>query len=227
MTVSQNLGDILARIEAARKAAIQPAPATRLVAVSKTVDETGIREALEAGQRLFGENRVQEAMAKFPVLKSDYPDLELHLIGPLQTNKVKEAAALFDVIQTLDRPRLADALAAEREKSGRCPRLFIQVNTGEEPQQAGVLPAETAALIAQARKLDLPLEGLMCIPPADDDAAPHFAFLAKLARDHGLANLSMGMSGDFEMAVKFGATHVRVGTAIFGTRQKADQPITI
>ncbi len=227
MTVSQNLGDILARIEAARKAAIQPAPATRLVAVSKTVDEAGIREALEAGQRLFGEHRVQEAMAKFPALKNEYPDLELHLIGPLQTNKVKEAAALFDVIQTLDRPRLADALAAEREKSGRCPRLFIQVNTGEEPQKAGVLPADTAALIAQARKLDLPLEGLMCIPPADDDAAPHFAFLAKLARDHGLANLSMGMSGDFELAVKFGATHVRVGTAIFGTRQKTNQPITI
>jgi hypothetical protein len=227
MTVSQNLGDILARIDAARKAAIQPAPATMLVAVSKTVDEAGIREALDAGQRLFGENRVQEAMSKFPALKNDYPDLELHLIGPLQTNKVKEAAALFDVIQSLDRPRLADALAAEREKSGRCPRLFIQVNTGEEPQKAGVLPAETAALIAQARKLDLPLEGLMCIPPADDDAAPHFAFLAKLARDHGLANLSMGMSGDFELAVKFGATHVRVGTAIFGTRQKTDQPITI
>ncbi|MEI7789738.1 MAG: YggS family pyridoxal phosphate-dependent enzyme [Alphaproteobacteria bacterium] len=227
MTVSQNLGDILARIDAARKAAIQPAPATMLVAVSKTVDEAGIREVLDAGQRLFGENRVQEAMSKFPALKNDYPDLELHLIGPLQTNKVKEAAALFDVIQSLDRPRLADALAAEREKSGRCPRLFIQVNTGEEPQKAGVLPAETAALIAQARKLDLPLEGLMCIPPADDDAAPHFAFLAKLARDHGLANLSMGMSGDFELAVKFGATHVRVGTAIFGTRQKTDQPITI
>jgi pyridoxal phosphate enzyme (YggS family) len=197
------------------------------VAVSKTVDEAGIREALDAGQRLFGENRVQEAMAKFPALKHDYPDLELHLIGPLQTNKVKEAAALFDVIQTLDRPRLADALAAEREKSGRCPRLFIQVNTGEEPQKAGVLPAETAALIVQTRKLNLPLEGLMCIPPADDDAAPHFAFLAKLARDHGLANMSMGMSGDFELAVKFGATHVRVGTAIFGTRHKSDQPMTI
>jgi PLP dependent protein len=219
MTVSQNLSDILARIDAARKAAIQPAPATRLVAVSKTVDETGICEALNAGQRQFGENRVQEAQSKFPGLKSDYPDLELHLIGPLQTNKVKEAVALFDVIQSLDRPKLADALASERERSGRCPRLFIQVNTGEEPQKAGVLPAETAALIAQARELDLPLEGLMCIPPADDDAAPHFAFLAKLARDHGLANLSMGMSGDFELAVKFGATHVRVGTAIFGTRQ--------
>ena len=149
----------------------------------------------------------------------------MHLIGPLQTNKVKEAVALFDVIQTLDRPKLADALADARDKSGRSPRLFLQVNTGEEPQKAGVLPRETAALIAHARKLELPLEGLMCIPPVDDDAAPHFAFLAKLARDHGLAQLSMGMSGDFELAVKFGATHVRVGTAIFGARQK-DQEIT-
>src|SRR5471030_3035763 len=215
MMISQNLADILARIEAARKAAIAPAPQTRLVAVSKTVPEVGIREALEAGQRLFGENRVQEAQAKFPALKTAFPDLELHLIGPLQTNKVKEAAALFDVIQTLDRIKLADALAHERDKTGKCPRLFAQVNTGEEPQKAGILPREVGELIAYARKLELPLEGLMCIPPADDDAAPHFAFLAKLARDHGLKNLSMGMSGDFELAVKFGATHVRVGTAIY------------
>ena len=218
MMISQNLADILARIEAARKAAIAPAPQTRLVAVSKTVPEVGIREALEAGQRLFGENRVQEAQAKFPALKTAFPDLELHLIGPLQTNKVKEAAALFDVIQTLDRIKLADALASERDRNGKCPRLLLQVNTGEEPQKAGVLPREAGGLIAQARKLELPLEGLMCIPPADDDAAPHFAFLAKLARDHGLAHLSMGMSGDFELAVKFGATHVRVGSAIFGAR---------
>jgi pyridoxal phosphate enzyme (YggS family) len=218
MTISQNLTDILARIEAARKTAIAPAAQTKLVAVSKAVPEVGIREALEAGQRLFGENRVQEAQAKFPGLKSEFSDLELHLIGPLQTNKVKEAAALFDVIQSLDRIKLADALAAERDKSGNCPRLFLQVNTGEEPQKAGALPRETANLIAYARKLELPLEGLMCIPPADDDAAPHFAFLAKLARDHGLAQLSMGMSGDFELAVKFGATHVRVGSAIFGAR---------
>jgi pyridoxal phosphate enzyme (YggS family) len=208
----------LARIDAARKAAIAPALTTRLVAVSKTVAEDGIREALLAGQRLFGENRVQEAQAKFPQLKTDYPDLELHLIGPLQTNKVKEAVALFDVIQTLDRVKLADALAAEREKSGKCPRLFVQVNTGEEEQKAGVLPRETAALIAHARKLDLPVDGLMCIPPVDDDAAPHFALLLKLAREQDLANLSMGMSGDFELAVKFGATHVRVGSAIFGAR---------
>jgi pyridoxal phosphate enzyme (YggS family) len=218
MTISQNLADILARIAAARKAAIAPAPATRLVAVSKTVPETGIREAIAAGQRLFGENRVQEAQAKYLALKDQFPDLELHLIGPLQTNKVKEASALFDVIQTLDRIRLANALAAERERSGKCPRLFLQVNTGEEPQKAGVSPRETASVIAYTRKLDLPLEGLMCIPPANDDAAPHFAFLAKLARDHGLKHLSMGMSGDFELAVKFGATHVRVGSAIFGAR---------
>jgi len=219
MAISQNLEAILARIEAARKAAIAPAPATHLVAVSKTVPQEGIRQALAAGQRLFGENRVQEAQSKYPPLKAEFPDLQLHLIGPLQSNKVKEAAALFDVIQSLDRIKLADALAAERDKSGRCPRLFLQINTGEEPQKAGVVPQEAASLIAHTRKLGLPLEGLMCIPPADDDAAPHFAFLAKLALDHGLTQLSMGMSGDFELAVRFGATHVRVGTAIFGARQ--------
>jgi len=161
---------------------------------------------------------VQEAQGKFPQLKAQFPDLELHLIGPLQTNKVKDAAALFDAIQTLDRARLADALAAERDKTGKCPRLLVQVNTGEEPQKAGVMPAETEALIAYARKLDLPLIGLMCIPPALDDVAPHFAFLAKLAKENGLSELSMGMSGDFEMAVRFGATLVRVGSAIFGVR---------
>ena len=222
MTISQNLTDILARIDAARKAAVAPAPRVHLVAVSKTVPQDGIGEAIAAGQRIFGENRVQEAQAKYPDLKSEHPGLELHLIGPLQTNKVKEAMALFDVIQTLDRVRLADALAAEREKSGKCPRLLLQVNTGEEPQKAGVTPREAAALIDHARKLSLPLEGLMCIPPTADDAAPHFAFLAKLAGDHGLTDLSMGMSGDFELAVKFGATYVRVGTALFGARQ----PIT-
>ena len=218
MSIPENLTDILTRIAAARKAAVAPASTTQLVAVSKTVAEDGVREALAAGQRVFGENRVQEAQGKFPALKAEFPDLELHLIGPLQTNKVKEAVALFDVIQTLDRDKLADALAAERDKDGKCPRLFIQVNTGEEPQKAGVLPGEAAALIAKAHDLKLPLEGLMCIPPANDDAAPHFALLLKLARAHGLEHLSMGMSGDFELAVKFGATHVRVGSAIFGTR---------
>jgi pyridoxal phosphate enzyme (YggS family) len=220
MGIPENLTAILARIETARKAAFKPAPYTKLVAVSKTVEEPGIREALEAGQRLFGENRVQEAEKKFPPLKRDFPDLELHLIGPLQTNKVKEAAALFDCIETLDRPKLAAALALERDRTGGCPGLFVQVNTGEEPQKAGVMPKDTAALIAEARKLELPLRGLMCIPPLDQDPAPHFGFLAKLAHDNGLDQLSMGMSGDFEMAIRFGATHVRVGTAIFGERNQ-------
>jgi pyridoxal phosphate enzyme (YggS family) len=218
MSIPDNLETIVARIAAARKAAFHPAPATRLVAVSKTVDEAGVRVALNAGQRLFGENRVQEAQGKFPQLKQAYPDLELHLIGPLQTNKVKDAFGLFDCIQTLDREKLADAFAAARDKSGHCPRLLVQVNTGEEPQKAGVMPKETAALIAKARALDLPVTGLMCIPPADQEASPHFGFLSKLARDNGLSELSMGMSGDFEMAIRFGATLVRVGSAIFGAR---------
>jgi pyridoxal phosphate enzyme (YggS family) len=225
MNIPENLAAILARIALARKAAVAPAPATRLVAIAKTIPEDGIREALEAGQRLFGENRVREAQKKYPALKTDFPDLELHLVGPLQSNKVREAVALFNVIQTLDREKLADALAAERDKTGKCPRLLVQVNTGEEPQKAGVLPRQAADFIAYARAKNLPVEGLMCIPPADDDAAPHFALLAKLARDNGLQNLSMGMSGDFELAVKFGATHVRVGTAIFGTRAVDDQTI--
>jgi pyridoxal phosphate enzyme (YggS family) len=220
MSIPENLAAILARIDAARKAAIAPASHTRLVAVSKTVSESGVREALAAGQRLFGENRVQEAQGKFPQLKQEFPDLELHLIGPLQTNKTKEAVALFDAIQTLDRAKLADSLAAERDRQGRCPRLFVQVNTGEEPQKAGVLPADAEALIGYARKLGLPVIGLMCIPPVEDDVAPHFAFLAKLAQENGLNELSMGMSGDFEMAVRFGATCVRVGSAIFGGRPK-------
>ena len=219
----QPLEDIHARIAHAARIAGRKAEEITLVAVSKTVAEAGIREAIACGQRLFGENRVQEAQGKFPQLKAEFPDLVLHLIGPLQTNKVKDAAALFDAIQTLDRTRLADALAAERDKSGRCPQLFMQVNTGEEPQKAGVLPAETEALIAYARKLELPLAGLMCIPPVEDDVAPHFAFLAKLAKENGLSELSMGMSGDFEMAIRFGATHVRVGSAIFGERAKVSQ----
>ena len=222
MSIPENLADILARIDAARKAAIKPAPATTLVAVTKTVDAAGVRAALAAGQRVFGENRVQEAQGKFPALKAEYRDLELHLIGPLQTNKVREALALFDCIQTLDRPRLADAIATECARGARCPRLFVQVNTGEEAQKAGVPPRDAGALIAYARAdLLLPVEGLMCIPPLDDDAAPHFALLKKLAAEHDLPFLSMGMSGDFELAVKFGATHVRVGSAIFGARPPA------
>ena len=218
MNIPENLAAILARIDAARKMAIAPAPQTALVAIAKTVDAAGVREALDAGQRLFGENRVQEAQKKYPALKTQFPDLELHLVGPLQSNKVRDAIALFDCVQTLDREKLADAFAAEQDKGRKIPRLLVQVNTGEEEQKAGVLPRAAAALIASARDRKLPVEGLMCIPPASDDAAPHFALLAKIARDNGLSTLSMGMSGDFELAVKFGATHVRVGTAIFGDR---------
>ena len=218
MSIPENLAAILARIDAARKVANAPATQTALGAIAKTVDDAGVREALNAGQRLFGENRVQEAQKKYPALKAQFPNLELHLVGPLQTNKVRDAIGLFDVIQTLDREKLADALAAEQDKGSKIPRLLVQVNTGEEEQKAGVFPRDAAALIAYARDKKLPVEGLMCIPPADDDAAPHFALLAKIARENGLSTLSMGMSGDFELAVKFGATHVRVGTAIFGTR---------
>jgi pyridoxal phosphate enzyme (YggS family) len=213
------LSDILARIEKARKSAVAPAASVTLIAVSKTHGPEKIRPLLEAGQRVFAENRVQEAKAKWPALKAEYPDVELHLIGPLQSNKTREAVELFDVIQSLDRPKLAHALAAEMEKTDRCPRLFIQVNTGEEPQKAGIAPAEAPGFIALCRDaLKLPVIGLMCIPPADENPAPHFALLAKLAREHGLAELSMGMSADFETAIRFGATHVRVGSALFGAR---------
>lgn len=213
------LAGILARIEAARKRSVAPAARTTLIAVSKTQSEEKIRALLSAGQRCFGENRVQEAHAKFPALKAEYADLELHLIGPLQSNKTREAVELFDAIHSLDRGKLALALAAERDRGGHCPTLFIQVNTGEEPQKAGVSPAEAPALIALARdELRLPVQGLMCIPPAGENPAPHFALLAKLAREHDLPLLSMGMSADFEAAIAFGATHVRVGSALFGAR---------
>ena len=221
--LADNLAAIIARIEAARKSAIAPAPSTSLVAVSKTHEAQTVEKAIAAGQKIFGENRVQEAQGKFPALKAAHPDLQLHLIGPLQSNKVKEAVALFDCIETLDRPKLAEALAAEMKKSGKAPMLFIQVNTGEEPQKAGILPAEASGFIRTARdEFGLPVRGLMCIPPVTDDAAPHFAFLAKLAKENALEFLSMGMSGDFETAIKFGATHVRVGTAIFGERSASD-----
>jgi pyridoxal phosphate enzyme (YggS family) len=218
-TSVQNLSDILARIEAARKAALAPAPFTELIAVSKTHDAGAIRPVLEAGHRIFGENRVQEAAAKWPGLRSDYPDLRLHLIGPLQTNKVRESVELFDVIHSLDRPKLAHALKAEIDRSGKALMLFIQVNTGEEPQKAGVAPQDAASFTALCRdELQLPVKGLMCIPPAEENPALHFALLQKLARENNLEFLSMGMSGDFETAIKFGATHVRVGSAIFGAR---------
>jgi pyridoxal phosphate enzyme (YggS family) len=209
---AENLAAILARIAAARKAALAPAPATALIAVTKTHGPERIRPLLEAGHRVFGENRVQEAQGKWPALKTEFPDIELHLIGPLQTNKVRDAVALFDVIHTIDRPRLADALRTADRK----PDLLIQINTGEEPQKAGIAPLEAPALIAHAR--GLPVKGLMCIPPAAADPAPHFALLAKIARTHALSWLSMGMSADFEIAIRFGATHVRVGSALFGAR---------
>lgn len=191
----------------------------KLVAVSKTHDLDAVIAALQAGQRCFGENRVQEAEQKFPGLRSEYPDLELHLIGPLQTNKAAMAVALFDVIQTLDRPKLAHSLAKEMAKADRRPRCFIQINTGEEPQKAGVSPADSDAFVALVRdELGLPLEGLMCIPPQDEAPALHFALLAEIARRNGLTELSMGMSHDYEIAVQLGATVVRVGTAIFGAR---------
>lgn len=214
-----NLAVILARIDAARKKAVAPAPTTTLIAVTKTHDADRIRPVLDAGHRVFGENRVQEAMAKWPALRQDYDGIELHLIGPLQSNKTREAVETFDVIHSLDRPKLAHALKAEMDKSGRSPTLLIQVNTGEEPQKAGVAPKETSVFVALCRdELGLPVKGLMCIPPHGENPAPHFALLQKLARDNDLPLLSMGMSADFESAIKFGATHVRIGSAIFGER---------
>lgn len=197
----------------------RPAGSVALVAVSKTMPAERIRPALEAGHRIFGENRVQEAQSKWPALREAFPDLELHLIGPLQTNKVKEAVALFDVIQTLDRPSLAGALRKEIERQGRSPRLLVQVNTGAEPQKAGIDPREVPAFLRECREVHgLAPEGLMCIPPVDAPPSAHFALLARLARSEGLPVLSMGMSADYEAAIQLGATHVRVGSAIFGAR---------
>jgi len=216
---ARNLADILARIDASRKAARMPAPATTLVAVSKTFDAEAIRPVIAAGQRVFGENRVQEAKTKWPPLKGEFPDVALHLVGPLQTNKTREAIALFDAIHSLDRPNLAETLRHEFDRTERRPLLFIQVNTGGEPQKGGILPHDTPKFIDGCREtLGLPIFGLMCIPPFDQPPAPHFALLAKMAREHGIEGLSMGMSADFETAIRFGATHVRVGTAIFGSR---------
>lgn len=190
-----------------------------LVAVSKTHGEDAVRAALAAGQTVFGENKVQEAKAKFAGLRSEFPDLRLHLVGPLQTNKVKDAVATFDVIESLDRPKLAQALADEMAAANRRPELLVQVNTGEEPQKAGVLPLEADAFIEDCvKRLGLPVAGLMCVPPVDEEPAMHFALLREIAKRHGLTRLSMGMSGDFPTAIRFGATHVRVGTAIFGAR---------
>src|ERR1700679_82392 len=190
-----------------------------LIAVSKTFDAGAIEPVIKAGQRVFGENRVQEAKSKWPGLMSAYPGLAVHLIGPLQSNKAKEAVALFDAIHSVDRPSICEALAKEIDSQKRRPELFVQLNTGEEPQKAGVAPAEADGFIASCReKYGLPISGLMCIPPVDDAPAPHFALTAKIAARNGLKNLSMGMSADFAIAIQFGATHVRVGSAIFGHR---------
>jgi pyridoxal phosphate enzyme (YggS family) len=190
-----------------------------LIAVSKTFDAGAISPVIEGGQRVFGENRVQEAKTKWPGLISAYPDVALHLIGPLQSNKAREAVALFDAIHSVDRPSICEALAKEIFSQKRAPQLFVQLNTGEEPQKAGVAPAEADGFIASCReKYGLAISGLMCIPPVDDAPAPHFALTAKIAARNGLKNLSMGMSADFAIAIQFGATHVRVGSAIFGKR---------
>jgi PLP dependent protein len=206
--------------DACRAAGRDPATVT-LVAISKTFPAAAIAEVIAAGQAVFGENRVQEAKAKWPALKAQHPGLELHLVGPLQSNKVKDALALFDAIHSVDRPSLCAALAKEVAKQGRQPQLFIEVNTGAEPQKAGVLPEQANAFLARCRdEYGLRIDGLMCIPPFDDPPAPHFALLAKIAKRNGLRFLSMGMSADFKQAIEFGATHVRVGTAIFGERQR-------
>jgi PLP dependent protein len=218
-TGADRLAKIRQHIVAAARAAGRDPASVTLVAVSKTHGADRVRELLDAGQRIFGENRVQEAEGKFPALKAEYPDLELHLIGPLQTNKAREAVALFDVIQSVDRERLAATLAKEMTRTGRRPDCYIQVNTGEEPQKAGVLPAELDAFVATCRDAHgLPITGLMCIPPVDEEPALHFALLAKMAARNGLAAISMGMSADYETAIRLGATHVRVGTALFGHR---------
>lgn len=217
--VAENLAVILESIARSERDYGRKPGSVILVAVSKTKSAEEITPALIAGQRVFGENRVQESQGKWPGLKARFPGVELHLIGPLQTNKVKDALALFDVIETLDRESLAAALAKEISAGARAPRLYVQVNTGAEPQKAGILPEEADAFITRCRITHgLAIEGLMCIPPADEPPSAHFALLGKIARRNGIAVLSMGMSADFDAAIQLGATHVRIGSAIFGAR---------
>jgi PLP dependent protein len=217
--IIDNLARIRAEIATSAEEGGRTASDVTLVAVSKTHDAPHIQHAIDAGHRVFGENRVQEAEGKWPELKERTPDVSLHLIGPLQGNKVKPALDLFDVIETVDRPKLARRLASLMDETGRRPDMFIQVNTGEEPQKAGILPADVDDFVAACRdSLGLPIVGLMCIPPVDEESSLHFALLRDMAHRNGLAGLSMGMSADFGVAVRFGATHVRVGTAIFSTR---------
>ncbi|MBD8556745.1 YggS family pyridoxal phosphate-dependent enzyme [Rhizobium sp. CFBP 8762] len=219
MDLPERLNDIRDRITHAEKEAGREDGSVTLVAVSKTFGADVAGQAIDAGQRVFGENRVQEAQGKWPALKQAFPDLELHLIGPLQSNKAADAVALFDVVETIDREKIARAIAAEITQQNRPVRVYVQVNTGLEPQKAGIAPDDTVAFVALCRdELGLTVEGLMCIPPADENPGPHFALLRKLAAESGVEKLSMGMSGDFETAIPFGATSVRVGSAIFGQR---------
>ncbi|WP_137109634.1 YggS family pyridoxal phosphate-dependent enzyme [Rhodobacter sp. SY28-1] len=215
------LADIQARVRAAERAAGRAEGSVRLIAVSKVQPPERVEAVLAEGHRVFGENYVQEAAGKWPAWRERFGLVELHMIGPLQTNKAKLAVDLFDAIHTLDRPSLAQKLASLGQARGALPQLFVQVNTGEEPQKAGVLPADLAGFLKDCRAMDLSPVGLMCIPPEDQDATPHFAMLAQMAADHGLTGLSMGMSSDFETAIAHGATHIRVGSAIFGARSYA------
>lgn len=213
-----SLSEIQSRIHKSEAAAGRAVGSTQLIAVSKVQPDERVESVLNEGHRLFGENKVQEAAGKWPAFRETYPDAKVHLLGPLQTNKARQAMQLFDAIHSVDRPKLAATLARLAQELGTCPDLFIQVNTGEEEQKSGVLPLEADAFIAECRALDLPIIGLMCIPPADEEASLHFALLKKIAERNGLEGLSMGMSSDFEKAVALGATHVRVGSAIFGAR---------
>ncbi len=217
------LSDITAAIARAEAAAGRAPGSVRLIAVSKVQPDERVRAVLREGHRLFGENRVQEATGKWPGFREEFSDVELHLIGPLQSNKARQAFDLFDAIHTLDRPKLARRVADLAQEMGQCPDLMIQVNTGEEAQKAGIMPADADTFVAEARALDLPIKGLMCIPPVEEEASLHFALLAKIAERNGLPDLSMGMSADFEKAISFGATYVRVGSAIFGARVNPDQ----
>ena len=219
--VATRLADVRKRMAVAAQAAGRDPAAVTLIAVSKFQPDASVEAALAAGQRAFGENYVQEARARWPALRQRWPDIELHLIGGLQSNKAAEAVALFDVLQTLDRPKLARAVAKEMARQDRRPRLFVQVNTGEEPQKAGVVPRDLPALLTLCRgELGLEIDGLMAIPPEDEDVALHAALLARLAAREGVAGMSVGMSGDYETAIRFGATHVRIGTGVFGTRSR-------
>lgn len=213
-----SLSEIQTRIAKAEKAAGRAPGSVKLIAVSKVQPNERVQDVLMQGHRLFGENKVQEAAGKWPDFREKFDNVDVHLIGPLQTNKARQAMELFQTIHSVDRPKLAKTLARLAQETGHCPDVFIQINTGEEPQKAGILPTDADAFIAECRGLDLPVKGLMCIPPVDEEPSLHFALLRKIADRNGLDQLSMGMSGDFETAIAQGATHVRVGSAIFGAR---------